>query len=206
MFFPYFYLYMIHFNQLTISPDGKYLIVDVTVDSGQDFENVYIGGIKIDNQDSYSCPWRPSANLEYEEELPKGTEEEPIKYKHYRWEINAKFLAHKTLDGIFYIYIYARDGSLPDISTPCGEDSTYTFGVVCNMYPFYQQAVNYIKETNRQCKPPQNFIDYILKFKALELAIRTGNYIEANEFYNKYFLGQGKSSVINGGCGCAKNT
>ena len=40
-----------------------------------------------------------------------------------------------------------------------------TLGTVTNMYPFYQQAMNYIGKLANNCSVSQNFTDYILKMK-----------------------------------------
>lgn len=45
---------MIIFNESRISPDGKKLIIDVSVDEASYFDDVYISSIVIDNQHTFS--------------------------------------------------------------------------------------------------------------------------------------------------------
>ena len=61
--------------------------------------------------------------------------------------------------------------------------------------------IGYIKEVNNECDVPKNFIDALLRFKALELSIRTGHYTQAIKYWNKFFRGV-KSKNINTGCRC----
>jgi hypothetical protein len=44
---------MIDFNELRITPDGKYLIIDVSINNASYYDNVFIKHIVIDTQDTY---------------------------------------------------------------------------------------------------------------------------------------------------------
>ncbi len=44
---------MLHFNELRYSKDNKYLLIDAAVDSLDYYDNVFIGSIVIDNQDTF---------------------------------------------------------------------------------------------------------------------------------------------------------
>ena len=74
-------------------------------------------------------------------------------------------------------------------------------GVVSNLYPLYQHAFSYIKELSDTCSIPKNFINYILQYKAFELAVKTGHYTEAIKYWKRFFMGI-KDSVITPNCGC----
>lgn len=190
---------MIHFNQLTISPDGQHLIIDVSVLSESYYKNVYIDSIIIDNQDTYVGSG-PSSKPVYSYSVPDGTSKltkKTYSQKHVRLDLTP---ADLNLDGLLFVYV--RTKGTPSADTPCGMDNITTMGTVSNMYPFYQQAMNYIKELSSNCSVPQNFTDYILRLKALELSVRTGNYPDAVNYYNRFFSGKAKSSIRKGGCGC----
>ena len=194
---------MIHFNELKISADAQHLIIDVSVLSESYYKNVYIDSIVIDNQDTY-VGTGPSSNPVYSYSVPDGVSKltkKTYSQKHVRLDLSPVDLG--SLDGLFFVYV--RTKGIPSADTPCGMDNITTLGTVCNMYPFYQQAMNYIKEIANNCSAPQNFADYILKLKGLELAVRTGNYPDAIKYYNKFFSGKSKSSVKIGGCGCGNH-
>lgn len=177
---------MVHFNELRIY-DNK-LIIRAQVPDESYFENVYIDSVIVDNQDTYSDNG-PSSNPIYSYTVPDNDS----KYVSLVLDIEVD-----TSD-LLFVYVNIKGTPAPD--TPCGEDTITTLGVVMDMYPYYQQAMQYVDELSRNCKEPQGLIDYILKFKAFEYSIKTGHYTKAVEFFNKLF--KGKSNVkITGGCGC----
>ena len=48
----------------------------------------------------------------------------------------------------------------------------------------------------------KNFIDYILRFKAFELSLKTGNYTLAIEYWEKFLKNKTSSISKPKGCGC----
>ena len=55
---------MLHFNELRITPDNRHLIIDVSVDKQDYFQDVILESIVIDTQDTY-VPNGPSSNPVY---------------------------------------------------------------------------------------------------------------------------------------------
>ena len=100
---------------------------------------------------------------------------------------------------MFFVYAIAKGYPAPD--TPCGRDNSQILGTVINLYPFYQDTIGYLKELNDTCTPPKNFIDSILRFKALELSIKTGNYTQAIKYW-KQFFSKRKPVTVKNNCGC----
>lgn len=190
---------MVHFNELKITPDGAHLIIDISVKNETYYKNVYLDSIVIDNQDTY-VGTGPSSNPVYQytiSDVVSGLTAKHSFRKHFRLDLTSIDL---PLDGLLFIYIRTKGTPAPD--TPCGEDNVTTLGTVVNVYPFYQQAMNYIGELASNCSIPQNFTDYILKLKGLELAIRTGNYPDAIKYFNKFFKNKSDVVIRKGGCGC----
>ena len=61
----------------------------------------------------------------------------------------------------------------------------------------------YTKELGDTCSIPKNFIDYILKVKALDLSLKTGNYQEAIRYWNRLFKNfYYTNNVEFSNCGC----
>ena len=194
---------MVHFNELKITSDGKYLIIDVSVSNEGYYENVYLDSIVIDNQDTY-VGTGPSSNPVYEYTIPDVVS--PITdvasgRKNLRLVLDSLDLG--SLKGLFFVYVKTK--GTPSADTPCGMDNITTMATVTNMYPFYQQAMNYIGELASNCSVPQNFIDYILRMKGLELAVKTGNYPDAIKYYNKFFNGKEQTVIRKGGCSCGNS-
>lgn len=185
---------MIDFNELRVSPDGKKLIIDASVKNLQYYDNVYIDAIIIDTQDTY-IENGPSTNPIFYHEVATNSYDE----KRIRLELDSAILGTSLSDTLFFVYVVVK--GTPAADTPCGMDNQTTMGVVANLYPFYRTMVNYMKEVEDECEVPKNFIDALLRFKALELSIRTGHYAQAIKYWNKFFKSI-KSKTINTGCRC----
>lgn len=206
---------MIQFNELRISPDGKKLIVDASVKELGYYDNVYIDAVIIDNQTTY-VSGNPSSKpvFYYEVSNPNVTvtypeydgyvpsrqgNSEDINEKRVRIELDSKILGEPISTNLFFVYVIAK--GTPSPNTPCGMDNQTTLGVVADLYPYYRSVMNSIKEISNECEIPKTFIDNLLRFKALELSLKTGNYIQAIKYWNKFFVGI-KSSNINTYCKC----
>jgi hypothetical protein len=196
---------MIVFNECRIDSEGKYLIVEASVENLDYFKNVFIESIVIDTQDTYSANG-PSSNPVYSVELDNTSykkvlsetdktqiyNEETLEIycdeldtiKSVRLRIPVGDLKVDSLnDNIFFVYIGA--GGVPDGSTPCGMDNQYTMGIAINMRPIYNMAMGYIRELESSCETPRGFIDMILRLKAFELSLKTGNYQAAFKQWDK---------------------
>lgn len=191
---------MIHFNELRITPDNQHLIIDVSVLNEAYYKDVYIDSIIIDNQDTY-VGTGPSSSPIYSYTVPEETSPLTGEVVNHKWvNLTLDTLDVGDLNSLFFVYV--RTKGTPTADTPCGMDNITTMATVTNVYPFYQQAMNYIGEIANTCAIPQNFIDYILRLKALELSVKTGNYPDAIKYYNRFFKGKSNVAIRKGGCGC----
>jgi hypothetical protein len=189
---------MIHFNELRITEDNKSLIIDVSVDSDSCFSDVTLDTIIIDNQNTYidnGPSSNPILSINIKEYYTKVLTESSCEYaqvysesqeykcyikdsKNIRLLINLEDYNIKSTD-ILFVYVISEGTPTCEIVKP------YILGTVVNLYYIYTNAMNYIRETECNCSIPKNFIDFILRLKALELCIKTGNYIKAIKYWNK---------------------
>lgn len=196
---------MIQFNTLKITQDGKNLIINASVKNLSYYTNVLIGSIVIDNQDTYSVSG-PSSNPIYEHSFAGKdlvTNEDIVGLKNISIIISAKELLDNNgdlNDDILYVYLIAV--GTPSADTPCGMDNVNTLGVALNLRPIYNNGINYIKQVESTCEIPKDFIDFILRYKALDLALKTENYIQANKYWNKFFKNNNVVSLNTNSCGC----
>lgn len=197
---------MVHFNELRITSDGQYLIIDVAVRNESYYKDVYLDSILIDNQDTY-VGTGPSSTPIFEYTVPTTQivdgKAKQVQQKSIRLVLEAIDLTTRSLKDLLFVYVRVKGTPTPN--TPCDMDNITTLGTVVNMYPFYQQAINYIGELASNCNIPQNFIDFILRTKALELSLKTGNYPDAIKFFNKFFNGKDTTVIRKGGCGCGNS-
>lgn len=214
---------MITFNQLSITPNGC-LVIDASIDSSSYFDDVEIDSIVIDSQDTY-IPNGPSSNPIYVKEfistdvdktysIPEKCICNPVlededksycfthggdKTKNIRLIISEQELGVSTRNTMLFVYVIARGYPSPD--TPCGYDNSKIMGVVVNLYPYYQSMMAGVKEIDDYCTVPKYFINNILRFKAIELSIKTGNYIQAIKYWKKFFSSNIVRSTFKH-CGC----
>ena len=58
----------------------------------------------------------------------------------------------------------------------------------------------YLKELDNSCVIPKGFIDFILRVKALDMAIETCNYTEAIKYWE--MLNRKSVKTVTNNCGC----
>lgn len=175
---------MVQFNELRITPDDKELIIDVSVKDLDIYTNVYLDYIMIDNQDTF-IEDGPSDNPIYTHTIedaayptsPNGS------IKQCRLTLTNRDV--NLSSDLLFIYVVVK--GVPDPSTPCNMDNATTMGVVYNLHNIFQSFMPYIREVEKDCNLPKGFVNYILRFKALELAFATGNYTLAIKYWNRFF-------------------
>lgn len=208
---------MVIFNECRIDKEGKNLIVDVSVDSLSYYKNIYLDSITIDTNETF-IEHGPSSNPIYEEEFEASDSttqsydgvikddvlivdaQESKGLKNIRLKLNYKELGLDNLDDNI-LFVYIGVGGVPEPDTPCGMDNKYSVAVAVNMRPVYNMAMSYLKELEGTCTTPKGFIDMILRLKAFELSLKTGNFITAIEQWDKLFKNKRIVSPTKG-CGC----
>lgn len=220
---------MVIINELRITPDGQALIIEASVENLSYYKQVYIDSVVIDTQDTYSANG-PSSNpiiepIKFEstydnvstredctDVITTDDEDNTCKCgniytsqkqgrKNIRLVLKSKDLAGVNLnDNIFFVYIVATGIPAPD--TPCGMDNETIMGIAYNARPLYNLGINYVRELSDTCDMPKGFINYILRYKAFELALKTGNYPIAFKYWKEFFKNKISNIVKPKGCGC----
>lgn len=188
---------MIHFNELYIK--DQHLVIDVSVINEPYYTNVYLDSIVIDNQDTYVSTGPSSAPV-YQYTIPDEVSrltKQATSQKHIRLVLSAPDV---NVNDMLFVYVRTKGTPAPD--TPCGLDNDTTLGVVVDMMPYYTQGMQYLGELSSNCTIPSGFTDFILRTKALELAMRTGNYTKAIEYFKGFKTG---ATTPTGGCGCGNH-
>lgn len=220
---------MIKFNELRITDDGKYLLIDAEVIDTE--PNIRINNVLIDTQDTYKAG-APSNNTVYSQDYNDvylnyvcGKIEEPdgaiiyedntkdvklystkgdttinkVQYKFSVKDLNSKFT-----DGDFnhcMLFVYVQVKGYPSESTPCSDDREYILGTVVNLQSMYDIIMSDVREIDDKCRLPMNFINKMLAYNAIDLSIKTGNYPLAIKYWNKVFRNNTTSTDIKS-CNC----
>lgn len=128
-------------------------------------------------------------------------------YKHIIMYLTCSDLVvyNYKLSDLLFIYAMAQTSSSID-TLPCGEKEWIVHPVV-DMLPFYCRGMNFVKSLGDTCNIPRKFIDYILMYKAFELSLYTGNYLNAIRYFNDFKRVKSNSGIQikqrrGGGCGC----
>lgn len=212
---------MVDFNELRVSPDRKNLIIDVSIRDLSYYENVYIDSIIIDTQDTY-IPSGPSNSPIFTYEVVSNVtpvyslpdcgcnqvqdyidkencfETSNNEEKRVRLELDNTALDNHLKGNLFFVYVITK--GTPSSDTPCNMDNTINLGVTADTYPIYTNMLNSLKELE-SCGTPKLFTDAFLRFKAFELSIKTGQYSQVINYWNKYF----KSLDIPNNTNCSCN-
>ena len=120
--------------------------------------------------------------------------------KSYRIEVTKNDSTFTFKDNLLFVYV--KTNGTPASDTPCGMDEETTLGVTLYHYPIYNAMMNSIKELEKNCEVPKNFINSILRFKAFELAIDTEHYNQAIIYYNKFIKNINLNTVTSNKCNC----
>lgn len=166
---------MIQFNELRITPDSKELIIEAQVKQDPYFEDVKITRIEVKRiLDSNG-----TKNLIFEDDTFEASN-----------LIRLSISAHSLLDNngfknaLVEVIIYTNE----EHTSPEGYANPTVSALVCDLYPFYIKTLLNIKVIDSLCSNSDELIDCILKFKALELAFKTGNAPLAYQYWFKYFV------------------
>ena len=187
---------MVQFNELRITPDDAYLIIDVSILDVAAYDDVYLKDIYIDNQDTFVNDSTPSTKAVKVYDAPTQTT------KNGRVTLSASQLETLGLSIGDLLFVYVETQGTPAIDTPCGGDNCTTLGVVYDQHKLYIQSINYLKEVNCDCKLPKHLIDWIIRLKAFELSIKTGNFSLTIKYWNKFFSNTEVTSSSTNPCKC----
>ena len=211
---------MIHYNNLYITEDNKCLVIDVAIDDGSYYKDIYLDTVSIDTQDTFVTNG-PSDNakvftirkdkldkvyvndkevlVDNENVYVEGTD----KVKHAKLYLTAKELGVDLTKDMLFVYTIATGTPAPD--TPCNCDVNKILSVVVNTYEVYKSIIPLIKEIGELCKDPISFIDRELQIKAVEYSIKNSNYLLAIKYWKKYFMDNTITSSSNK-CNCNGNS
>ena len=191
---------MVIFDQLRISDDGQTLFINVHINKASYFDDLYIKKITICTEDQV----HETDPLEYFDEFiyQQDFQKEDLKELHLVLNSNSLNEVFKGKDlshNMFFVYIEC--GGTPDPCTPCRLDELTTLGVTFDYGRLFNIAMNYTRELAKTCNIPDRFIDFILNFEGLKVAIETEHYIPAINYWNTLTEGANYSTTTKP-CGC----
>lgn len=192
---------MIIIDQLRITDDGLAMYLDAHVNEASYFDDVCIDKVTILTEDQVSelDPLTFGSSYVYQTSL-SGSQKEVHLVLNVN-SMNSKFTAKDFTSNMFFVYITAK--GTPASDTPCRLDEMTTLGVTLDYGLIYNNALCFTKELSDNCNVPMGFIDFILNYEAMKIAIETEHYVAAIEHFN-WLKNNGCSSngTVTKGCGC----
>ena len=183
---------MVVFDELRVTNDRDKLIINARIRKESYYDNVYIDQVYIHTEETYtegglSKPPIYSTQIE-------GNQKE-VHLVLGKGDFLPQVDSH-----MFFVYVKTKTIGLPDPKIPCGMDNETTLGVTMYMGDFYNEFMKYIKEMGDDCNIPQNMIDLLLRYAALNTSVDACHYIQAIDIYKGLF-GDVKRTVKSK-CGC----
>lgn len=186
---------MIIIKDFKVTDNGKWLVIRLNANT-ETFPNAYIKSLQISCDGSFT----DSATSVFDAFIA-----EQVDFSSNPTEINIT-IDIDSFTGPFYMLVGA-DG---EESTTCAYKSTIEV-VTFYKYPLYKALACMANQLDG-CEPPQYFIDYLLRLKALEASISVLDTEKINYFYKWFILQGGQVSIPTGPrverirkpCGCGK--
>lgn len=211
---------MIVFNECRIDSERECLIVEASVENLDYYNDVYIDSLHIDTEETFVSSNSPSEKsiwhkLYSKESIPVdvlgecgvSTSEDckcsnVFTSEEYGRKWIREYIPLSSLGNhIFFIYVTAAGNASSSISTaPCGLDEPIKMSIAVDLKPVYNTMMSYVKEVGNNCNINKGFIDSILKLKAFELALKTGNYEQAIDKWK--LLEKNRNIPTFNNCGC----
>lgn len=166
---------MIQYNELRIADNN--LIIDFEIEKETYYKGVTITGLKIQSSKDNSID--QIVDIADNQTSYKGSIFVP--------EANSELLIITPL-----VTPLTMD-------TPCGKDIVDK-AAIYNKKSILDKGLSYLKELGNTCSIPKGLVDFILKLKALDIAIATCNYTEAIKYWKMLNRRQIKTATNN--CGC----
>lgn len=184
---------MVQINELRVTKDRKYIIIDVQVQDLSYYENVVLDKIYIDTIKTFN-PTGPSSKQQNKEQVLGWKRIDCDGVKHIRTFVS---IEEMVADTMFFIWIYTSGEE--SVDTPCGMRKNPTLSVTYDKYPLYVLGMKALN-TVTDCTPSDMLKDYIFNAKGLELALKSGDCLKAIDYWKA--LNNKEYTSISNNCGC----
>lgn len=159
---------MILLREYNVSPEGKWLTINVAVDS--QYTGAYLKAIKVSGDGSFTDSVTTVLNAQIDDLIDFTTHP----------TLARLVLDVDTINKPFFLYVLVEDPN--NTATTCAAKKELT-AVTFNKYPFYKALACATHELDG-CDIPRNFIDFLMQLKALEASIAIYDVDAINKYFN----------------------
>lgn len=169
-------------NNSKIEKEGKVLHIDLSIKDTEHVSGQVLLSVEV-------CLLKNG-----EKEILKTIEIPEVSefIKDYRIEEFELYKADSFSNDLIFILPYCDEGTItPPVN--CGEDNTSETFAIYDKCKMYNESINYAASLHNgiECNLTDNslssFSDFLLKWKALDLAIETKQWLKANKYFYKFF-------------------
>lgn len=187
---------MIEFKDLFINNSGK-LVISAKISEEDYFDDMIIESLQIDTQNTYS-PNGVSNSPKYSKTFSYNLETASGIYdsRNLKIILSPKELSIENFENNI-LFVYIGTSGVPSPKTPCGKDNKYTLGIAYSKKPFISPIIKDLGESAEEV--PNSIIENILRLRAFEVAIETGNIVTAIKMWKKV---NSRINIQKSNCGC----
>lgn len=196
---------MIQFSELRISDCKRKIYVGCEVENFDIYSGVYIKSVYIDYYKNRLASGSPSENAIC---LYDNTNDNyNIKSVYVTLDsasLQDSFGTHTFANGLFYVYVICDVHGNSLATADCGWDSMTTVGIIADWEKVWREGMMYIGQVANSCSTctiKDGFIDFILRWEALKLAMATCDYETVDMMWDG-LIGNTRAAST-GGCGCS---
>lgn len=205
---PYFLFTMVVFDELRITNDGEYLIIDVRIRKENIYSSVNITSIVVGTHKNYTEGESKGTTINFTSLNQYTDNNRHVLLRLSNYDLNPT-ATEGTKDYINLkkdlIYVYVDTTPLnTQCDLPCDMMQVHNIGAtlyMSNIYNAFMQQMNEFNNKSCSNQVPQNLIDLILRYTALTTALDSKHFIKANDFYNKWFTDT-DYNTFKSDCGC----
>lgn len=195
------YIIMLQFNELRVDSD-KNLIIDASVlDITEDPNNtIGIESLKIGfgtNTELEEFLTLENIQSGMFDRIDRESADSPIRGFRLVLDLNV----YEATTKMMYVRIEADVPSEILVNLSC-LISTVIDGYAYDRCLLVSKVLDYIGQSVNMCEDIDNYANYIAQVEGLELAIKTGDFTVANNYWNRFFANTNVGGSLTSNCGC----
>ena len=189
-----------------MSSDKKTVYVGCSVENFTIYNSVYIKSVHIEYYKNRLASGSPSekAICLYENTNDNTSVKSAFATLTAAQLVGTEFGVADFADGLFYVYVLCDVSGASLATADCGWDSMTTVGIIADWQKVYEYGMANIMDVagnNHLCMIGDDFIDFVLKWEALKLAMETCDYDNVDALWDGLF---GDGVMYHSPCGCGR--
>ena len=180
--------------------------LDILVKVPSRYEGYYLTKVEVCDSTTYSTQGKVV--------FPESEEYDPDVLQQTEFSISNTLDYFNIEQGESLIILKVEVGGDIPVDLPCN-DSPKSEAAILILDDMYKYAISFIKDMQNDCSKIGPFNDFMMRYKAVELAVKSCDINNAVNYYNMFFgenrlpnevtypySYDARGQIISGGCGC----